>query len=533
MAINKGAFPKETNGRFRNDTEKQIDTHRLFQNLDTSNSGVINLEKFLEALEKEGILGDDNRLESIYEELKGDNLRLSKSLPLNLEKCDHFLHQSALLRHAFSGNLIIPDFEDFSREIKEIFEATKSNRVGKVADYIPQLARVDPEYFAVSMCTIDGQRFSIGDFEEKFCLQSTCKMINYCLASAEHGEQVVHQHVGREPSGRSFNELSLNNDGLPHNPLINAGAIMSCSLIKPGKSPSDRFDHVSSTWNRLCAGRKVGFNNSVYLSERSTADRNFALAYFMRENQAFPEKTDLLETLEFYFQCCSIESNTANLSIAAATLANAGVNPLTGEKIFDEKTVQHCLSLMLTCGMYDFSGEFAFNIGLPAKSGVSGCMMVVVPNVMGITIWSPRLDELGNSVRGVEFCRRLVEKYNFHQFDSIVLETNKKDPRRRRYDSAINHTLTLIYAAGNGDLGEIKRLNAEKGDLSVADYDGRTAMHLAASEGQLEVVKYLIEQGVPLEPIDRWGGTPQKDAQREGHQEVVEALEQALAAKNA
>src|SRR5262249_29435220 len=154
------------------------------------------------------------------------------------------------------------------------------------------------------------------------------------VALEEHGEAVVHRHVGREPSGRGFNELTLNKEGLPHNPLINSGAIMTCSLIKPEMDAADRFDHDLQTLARLTGGNRLNFNNPVYLSEKQTADRNFALAYFMREKNAFPEHTDLIQTLEFYFQCCSIETSASSLAVVAASLANAGVCPMTGDRIF-------------------------------------------------------------------------------------------------------------------------------------------------------------------------------------------------------
>jgi glutaminase len=290
-----------------------------------------------------------------------------------------------------------------------------------VADYIPQLKRVDPEKFGIAVCTVDGQRYSVGDTNDLFCVQSMCKPINYSLALEEHGVAAVHRHVGREPSGRGFNELSLTDDGLPHNPMINSGAIMTTSLLRSGDELADRFDHVAATWRSLSGSNRVGFNNSVYLSERRTADRNFALGYFMRERGAFPDGTDLVETLEFYFQCCSIELDAQGMGVVAATFANAGINPLTNEPVFKPSTVRHCLSLMSSCGMYDYSGEFAFTIGLPAKSGVSGGLMLVVPGVMGVCIWSPRLDALGNSVRGVAFCKELVTQYNFHVFDSLTV----------------------------------------------------------------------------------------------------------------
>ena len=214
-------------------------------------------------------------------------------------------------------------------------------------------------------------------------MQSCCKPINYGIALENHSEEYVHKYVGREPSGQSFNELLLNKNGNPHNPLINSGAIMTSSMLFEDKKLPDRFDKLIEIWSKLSGNLyKIGFNNSVYLSEKNTADRNYALCHFMNEiNEnkpiGFPENTDINETLYLYFQSCSIEINTKILSIVAATLANGGINPFTGEKIFSPETVKNILSVMLTCGMYDYSGEFAFKIGIPAKSGVSGSIMIL------------------------------------------------------------------------------------------------------------------------------------------------------------
>ncbi|MFI9740912.1 glutaminase [Nocardia sp. NPDC052278] len=348
----------------------------------------------------------------------------------------------------------------------------------------------------------------------------------------EHGAGVVHRHVGREPSGLGFNELSVNSSGLPHNPMINSGAIMSTSLLKPATTIADRFDYVADTWRRLSAGGTVGFNNSVYLSERKTADRNFALGYFMREHGAFPPGTDLIETLEFYFQCCSIEVDANALSVVAGTLANAGINPITGDRVFSVDTVQKCLSLMSSCGMYDYSGEFAFTIGLPAKSGVSGALMLVVPGVMGLGIWSPRLDSLGNSVRAVEFCKKLVATYNFHAFDSLTVEGNssKRDPRRRRNEGQVESIIRLLWSASRGDLDELRAALATGIDVRAADYDGRTALHLAAAEGHLAFAEFLLERGANPSARDRWGGTPLTDAERGGYTKIADMLKHAASA---
>ena len=507
------------------------DVKALFSIIDSNNSGYITPDQLWQSLEKRGILRSDYRLRNIHKNLSSTSSGTEKKI--SPKQFEESIYPNTIVKKALTGDLIISDFSSFTQDMCAIFKETKKNSNGKVADYIPQLARVDADKFGFSVCTVDGQSFNYGDAKELFCLQSSCKPINYCIVHDALGEEKVHQHIGREPSGRSFNEMALNKDGLPHNPLINSGAIMSCALLKPELDMSDRFDHVLKTWEDLSGGIKPSFNNSVYLSERKTADRNFALAYFMSESDAFPENTNLVETLEFYFQCCSIEVKASAMANAASTLANGGMQPQTGQQIFDPNTVKNCLSLMNSCGMYDFSGEFSFTIGFPAKSGVSGALLIVIPNVMGIAIWSPRLDKHGNSVRGVEFCKKLTEQFNFHNYDNLVNNGSKKDPRKKKFETKIDNVLALIWAAAQGDLDEVKRLEALGVDLNAADYDGRTAMHLAASEGELEVVRYLVSKKAKISLKDRWGTVPLKDAERGNYEEIVSFFKQRMLRVNA
>ena len=501
---------------------------KLFDSFNPGQDGRISHWEVLTRLQRSGLQPDDPR---VAEALAG--LKAADGAPrqIGFQQFKALAkHNSSLIRRAVEGNLAVPDFSALTSDIDRMYAELIPVRSGAVADYIPQLARVDPEQLAIAVCTVDGQRFSVGDATTMFCLQSVSKMVSYCLALDEHGTEGVHRHVGREPSGRSFNELALNPKGLPHNPMVNAGAIMTASLIRPDLDIADRFDHVAATWRRLTGGARIGFNNAVYLSERQTADRNFALGYSMRESGAFRPGTDLTQTLEFYFQGCSIEVDAQMLAIAAASLANAGVCPLTEDPVFSPGTVQSCLSLMSSCGMYDFSGEFAFTIGLPAKSGVSGAVMLVIPGLMGICVWSPRLDEHGNSVRGIEFCRKLAAAYNVHVFDSLHADrgrAGKRDPRRKKNQTQIEGVVALTWAASQGDLDEVRALVAAGVEPGTADYDGRTPLHLAAAEGQLDVVRYLLAAGARPQPADRWGGTPLSDAEGNGHTHVAELIREA------
>ncbi|GBG27959.1 Ankyrin repeat domain-containing protein 1 [Hondaea fermentalgiana] len=427
--------------------------------------------------------------------------------------CDKFPYIEKVLQ----GRAVICNFKHFSEDMIEIFEEAKSHREGKVADYIPQLARQDPEKFGIAVCSIDAQRFSYGDARDPFCVQSCSKPISYCIAHELVGEGVIHRHVAHEPSGRNFNELTLNKYGLPHNPLINAGAIMTASLILPEVSSEDRFDYVTSVWTKLAGGEEPGYSNETFLSEMFTADRNRCLGYLMKEKGAFPAHVNstqaLEEVLEFYFQMCSLEATAESLSVVAATLANGGVCPISQKRVFRAETVRNCLSIMASSGMYDYAGEFQFSIGVPAKSGVAGALLIVVPNVMGICTWSPRLDKLGNSARGIQFCKLLQEKYTIHRYSLLRGVSKKLDTRDFSKDFYLQRRCQrLVEAATRGDLKALKLCASEGVSLDTADYDGRTAAHLAASENNLQFLKMLHAAGANMNAVDRWGHTPLDDA---------------------
>ncbi len=497
--------------------------YRLFSSLDKDGKGCIHPVDLKNILSRQGLKEDDFRLEECFRMLQ----KYKEKDLVSYEEFGEIIQRNILLvERALQGNLVIPNFEDFCRDILDIFVETKKNEGGEVTSYIPELAKVNPDQFGVSVCTIDGQRYNQGDSRTNFSIQSICKTINYCLALEEHGEDYVHKHVGREPSGRRFNEISFNEEKLPHNPMINAGAVLIASLIRRNLSLEERSEYIKKFWSQLTGGKRVSHNHSVCLSESATGYRNRALAWLMLENKAFPQGINIEEVLELYFQCCSIEINAEMMSIVAATMANGGVCPASGKRLLKTKTVQNCLSLMFSCGMYDFSGEHAFSIGLPTKSGVGGALLIVIPNLMGICTWSPRLDRLGNSVRGIEFCKRLVKKFNVHHYDNLTVSSEKKNPRLNRIQAESRQVDQLIWAASKGDLGAIQRLQVRETDLNGSDYDNRTALHLSAAEGQYYVVAYLIKEGVHLNAQDRWGNTPLDDALRYKHTKIADLLKE-------
>merc|ERR1711988_1882526 len=285
---------------------------------------------------------------------------------------------------------------------------------------------------------------------------------------------------------------------IPHNPLINSGAIMCCSMLQSEKKTrEERLRAVMEIFKRLSGDPKksaVGYDDETYQSEAKDANRNWCLGYMMKEKKAFPDCFESMgDVLQLYFQICSITSTAKAMSVMAATLANGGLNPLTGDNVFSADHIRNCLPLMMTCGMYDYSGQWAFDVGVPAKSGVGGCIISVIPNVCGISVWSPRLDTVGNSVRGVAVFKELIKRFSFHNFEVFSGLSSKKIDVTSRKNANFARVNSVLFSASLGDVQALKMMDAAGIDFFVADYDSRTALHLAASEGHDSAVKMLLE----------------------------------------
>ena len=295
-----------------------------------------------------------------------------------------------------------------------VYEKFKNVEDGKVATYIPELGKQDPKHFGICLATVDGHVFRAGDCDQEFTIQSMSKPFAFQMALEQCGMEETLKHVGVEPSGDAFNSIELDaRTGRPFNPMINAGAIAMASLIK--KSPVEAGVQAFADKMGEAAGRTLQIDRAVLESETLTGNRNRAIAYLMRNFGTIDEYVN--DSLHQYFAQCSLLVTCQDVAMMAATLANMGTNPITKVRAFDFQHIKHVLTVMFTCGLYDYAGGWAFEVGLPAKSGVGGGIFGVVNRQLGLSVYSPRLDAQGNSVRGILACKELASHLGLHAFE--------------------------------------------------------------------------------------------------------------------
>lgn len=285
---------------------------------------------------------------------------------------------------------------------------------GAVADYIPELCKADPRHFGIAMATIDGHVYEAGDAQVAFTIQSISKAFVFALALEIFGPELVAQVIGVEPSGDAFNSIRLNTGNRPFNPMVNSGAIACSGLIHEAYG-EEAAEKVRQMLGRF-AGRDLDVDEAVFQSERLTGDRNRAIAYLLRNYGII--KGDVGTVLDIYFRQCSVLVTARDLALMAATLANGGVNPASGERVVSPYTVSRTLSVMTSSGMYDFAGEWIYRVGIPAKSGVGGGIIAALPGQFGLGSFSPRLDAHGNSVRGLKVCEEISRHFDLHMLNA-------------------------------------------------------------------------------------------------------------------
>ncbi|MGK7940921.1 MAG: glutaminase A [Crocosphaera sp.] len=337
---------------------------------------------------------------------------LSQQFKLHIFKPDYTHHplnkKKKIISSLFKNQESLPSF------LHHLYAKYLPLSEGKIYVSEPDLVDIDANWFSICIVTIDGQVYTVGDSEQSFLIQSISKVFAYGLALEDHGRDYILTKVDVEPTGDAYNSIIKveENSKRPYNCMVNTGAIAMTSLIQ-GKSPAHKLNRILKMYERY-VGHPVYVDTSAVVSEENQGDRNWAISYLLRNFGMI--SGDIKHTLDLYLQQCSAIINCQDLAIMAATLANKGVNPLTGKTAINPDYIKDLLSVMFTCGMYDFAGEWCYKVGFPAKSGVGGGILAVVPGVMGIGVFSPPLDKRGNSIRGIKVCEELSQQFQLHIF---------------------------------------------------------------------------------------------------------------------
>ena len=390
--------------------------------------------------------------------------------------------------------------------LDEVLQSVAADRTGVLANYIPELAEVDPERLGASIAMVDGELYASGDTDSLFTIQSISKPFVYALALADRGFEKVLDKVGVEPSGEPFNEISLeDSSGRPLNPMINAGAITTHSLVgTETMNPAERMERVISGLSAF-AGRSLDVDEAVYSSEIEHAHRNLAIAHMLRSHDILTENP--AGVVEGYTRQCSLLVTVQDLAMMAATLANYGIQPVTGEQVVPKTVVRQVLSVMFTCGMYNAAGDWATQVGIPAKSGVGGGIIGAVPGQLGLATFSPRLDVHGNSVRGVSLFERFSSDMGMHVMN---IPTVARSAIRANYRIGSGEKITQVIQLQ----GRIRFAGAERVIREIVDthYMGtRIALDISrvysvdevAQHMLLEIMRRMRHEGYTVYLIDQ------------------------------
>jgi glutaminase len=361
------------------------------------------------------------------------------------------------------------------RYLDRLHEELASLTDGEVASYIPELSHADPAWFGIALVTVDGHVYQAGESRQPFTVQSISKALVYGLALEDRGVDAVLQKVWVEPSGEAFNSISLEaGTGRPRNPMINAGAIATAGLIKREET-ADPIRRVLDSFARY-TGHAMTIDEKVYRSEKETGHRNRAIAHLLLGYGILDREPE--EVLDIYFKQCSIQVTARDLALMGACLANAGVNPITGVQALKGELVEKVLSVMSSCGMYDYSGAWIYDVGMPAKSGVGGGILAVLPGQFGLGVFSAPLDAKGNSVRGIEACKRISRDFRLHVFNAV--HSTSHTAIRARYDG------TRMRSRRQRPGPELELLRAHGRRIQVFELQG--ALRFGAAESIVQQI---------------------------------------------
>jgi glutaminase len=344
------------------------------------------------------------------------------------------------------------NFDSLKKFLRAIHQRLQADTTGAVASYLPELASADPNWFGISAVSVHGETCNLGQCTQPFTIQSIAKPFVYGLVLEELGEQQVLQHIGVEPTGDAFNSLIEPDEISPthYNPLVNSGAIVTSSLV-PGGTIQERSRRLLSPCLKPILADRLTVDSAAFHSKKTTDHLNRALAHMMLHYGWINGDVDSI--LDLYFQQCSVLATCEDLAMMAAALANGGCNPGSGAQALQPRYVKNVLSIMSTCGLYEFSGQWAFTVGIPAKSGLAGAIIGVIPQQLGIAVFSPPLDENRKSHRAVEVFKQLSQQFKLHQFDHAAISPRSidfqrsQDQPRRIYNSPCRMCITSTFPA--------------------------------------------------------------------------------------
>src|SRR4051794_36813772 len=361
------------------------------------------------------------------------------------------------------------------------------------------MADVDHDAFGICLATVDGYVYEVGDTRTDFTIQSISKTFTYGLALADRGFAAVDAKIDVEPSGEAFYEISLGPEtGRPYNAMINAGAIAAASLVA-GDTLDARYERVRAAFSR-CANRELAMDEEIFRADLAVAHRHRAIGHLLRGSGVI--ETDPGPAVELYYRQCALRLDCRDLALMAATLANNGVQPRTGDRVLAPEIVERVLSVMTTCGMYDAAGEWVADVGLPAKSGVGGGVMAVLPGQRGIALFSPRLDRHGNSVRGVAACRQISRELELH---FLHVASERRSAIRASWDvgaAPSSRRRTPDEQDVLNAFGACARLYALHGDLLFAGAES-VIRELTERAGELDVIVLDISRVSEIAGIAR------------------------------
>ncbi|XP_062856773.1 glutaminase liver isoform, mitochondrial [Trichomycterus rosablanca] len=486
--------------------------------------GRVSTNHFFENMWSSGILRTDPRIKDCYalmKKLQDDDGAVDRN---TFQRCvTGFV---SFILKAVQGRFVIPDFFTFAEETQKLFIKCKQLSSVKEKDEGTE----GSGKWGASICTVDGQRLSLGDCNEPCVLAEIARPLIYGLTVDQLGIDHVHRHVGLEEYSKYHSPFTLSKQGVPHSPLIETGAIICASLlqqlsVRSVTEEEETYEFVLNILRKLCNKEHASLNCTSYQNLRKDIIRLHALSFYLQEKKCFPNNVDINATLDLLLQCLSTEVTCESGAAVAATLANGGLCPMSGDQVLSASAVRSTLSIMQVAGMNDYSRIFHFKTSVPAKSSSSGVVLIVVPGVLGITCWSPELDAHGNSWRAVHFCEELVSAFQLHSFDIRTPFRQVLSYRQWKVESEGYQIMNILLAAYRGDTQSLRRYFLSGADMNAVDYDGRAALHVAASEGNLEVIRFLLENtGAKCTLKDRWGNTALQEALRCGQGQAVQLL---------